>query len=166
MVTLICRGANVELHPDENFNKVFRRWHEARVLFEEMKLLGPAAEKGTYPAEILNKLRFKTMPDVLVEVDEDGEETGEIELDGDGGRFAVWIEDLFGVSSDLPKDQESGFTSETAKEANSIKANDATQDDETVSENDADDDEGEEEVDAELVEDDEDYDDEDEEDDE
>lgn len=81
--TLILAGAEIELHEDEQFNKVRERINQA---VTGTKLDGTKEEdkKRNKP---LKKLTFYT-------------DLG----DGDKGRIAVVPEKIIGVMSDLPKD--------------------------------------------------------------
>lgn len=82
--TLIIRGAEIELHDSEKFNKVRDRLNRARKLAEDYKNGAVAGEKDFKPFHLLT---FRT---------------------ADDGRFSGDIENVFGVLSDEPKDIGSG----------------------------------------------------------
>lgn len=84
MVTLILAGANVELHEDENFNKVRSRINQALTGSNHQ---GEKETNEKHRHRPLNKLTFFT-------------DMG----DGEKGRIAVNPEKIIGIMSDEEKD--------------------------------------------------------------
>ena len=81
--SLLIRGGEIELHEDENFNKIRHRLNKARKLSEDYKngtIDGNSEGQKFNPFHVLT---FRT---------------------ADDGRIAVDIENCIGVLSDLPRD--------------------------------------------------------------
>ena len=83
---LLVRGAEIELHESEKFNKVRQRLNRARKLSEDYKngtISGSKNGEGDEKFEPFHVLTFRT---------------------ADDGRVSYDIENCFGVLSDEPKD--------------------------------------------------------------
>lgn len=91
MVTLIIRGGEIVLHPEERFNTVRNRLNKAKAMLIDYQNgnLEPEGTKNPAPAV------FKPFHLLSFRTDNDTDE---------GGRISLDVENIIGVMSDEPKD--------------------------------------------------------------